>query len=69
MVNTNMNAIIPIDIQKQLENDYLSYAVKTLSRSLPSAIDGLKISQRRIMQVMLDGYGSSSKLSKVMKKV
>ena len=65
--NNNTMTQISVDISRQLQSDYLSYAMETLNRSLPSAIDGLKVSQRRIVQIMLKGYTSKDKLSKVMK--
>jgi len=62
-----MKQIESVNLSDQLQQDYLSYAMETLNRSLPSVIDGLKISQRRIMQIMLKGYRHTDKLSKVMK--
>ena len=56
-----------VDISRQLKDDYLSYAMQTLNRSLPSVVDGLKVSQRRIIQIMKNGYSSTDKLAKVMK--
>lgn len=45
-----MMQITTIDASKQIADDYCTYALSTLNRALPDAIDGLKVSQRRIMQ-------------------
>ena len=45
-------AIQQISLEKQLATDYLTYAFSTLNRSIPDAIDGLLISQRRIIDTM-----------------
>lgn len=42
------------DIAQLLSQDYVTYAISTLNRALPSVVDGMKISQRRIIQTGLD---------------
>lgn len=43
-----------VSIVDELKNDYLSYCISTLNRAIPSALDGLKVSQRRIIQTGLE---------------
>lgn len=45
--------ILDTNIATQMADDYVGYALATLNRSLPSATDGLKLSQRRILQIGL----------------
>ncbi len=47
--------IRPLDIQDEMRNSYLTYAMSVIvSRALPDARDGLKPSQRRILLAMSD---------------
>jgi DNA gyrase subunit A len=47
--------IIDLDIQRELQDSYLTYAMSTImDRALPDARDGLKPSQRRILVAMND---------------
>lgn len=41
-----------VEISEVVKNDYLSYATSSFIRMIPSAIDGLKPSQRRILYTM-----------------
>lgn len=50
-----MNKIITSSVASQMADDYTSYSVATANRAIPSAIDGLKLSHRRILQVCLQG--------------
>ena len=53
------------DVVTLLADDYVSYALATLNRALPSAIDGLKVSHRRILQTGLEhGYTGLVKTSR-----
>ena len=49
-----MSNFIETDLSKQVQTDYLDYAVATLSRALPDLRDGLIPSRRRILQTMLE---------------
>lgn len=46
-----MSNSLKVSVEKQLAEDYLAYATKTLSRGLPGALDGLNLAQRRILQI------------------
>jgi DNA gyrase subunit A len=46
---------IPVNITKQVQEDYLAYSLSVLvGRAIPDLYDGMKVSQRRILQVMLE---------------
>lgn len=47
-------AIIKANLTTELKNDYMQYAVAVFSRALPCLYDGLKVSQRRVLQVMFE---------------
>ena len=50
-----MNNYIPVNITKQVQEDYLAYSLSVLvGRAIPDLYDGMKVSQRRILQVMLE---------------
>jgi len=57
---------VPLNIEDELKDSYLSYAMSVIiSRALPDARDGLKPSQRRILLAMNDlGLGPASTTSK-----
>src|SRR6187397_2059172 len=61
--------VIELDIQRELKDSYLTYAMSTImDRALPDVRDGLKPSQRRIMVAMNDlGLGPRSKHRKCAK--
>lgn len=42
--------VINVSAEKELRTSYLSYSVAIFNRALPSAVDGLKVAQRRIIQ-------------------
>lgn len=46
----------PIECSDFLNNDWIDYSYEACVRSVPSAIDGLKPSQRKILYVMLNNY-------------
>jgi DNA gyrase subunit A len=49
------NGYIPVSITKQVKEDYLAYSLSVLvGRAIPDLYDGLKVSQRRILQVMVE---------------
>lgn len=53
--NGNTEDIRSLDIQDEMRNSYLTYAMSVIiSRALPDARDGLKPSQRRILVAMND---------------
>ncbi|OWZ83465.1 DNA gyrase subunit A [Natranaerobius trueperi] len=55
MSDLNTGKIIPIDIQKEMENSFLDYAMSVIvSRALPDVRDGLKPVHRRILYAMHD---------------
>lgn len=50
-----MNEYIPVSLTKQVQEDYLAYSLSVLvGRAIPDLYDGMKVSQRRILQVMLE---------------
>lgn len=54
-IGTRQENIRPLDIQDEMRNSYLTYAMSVIiSRALPDARDGLKPSQRRILVAMGD---------------
>jgi DNA gyrase subunit A len=68
--NGSDERIRPLDIQDEMRNSYLTYAMSVIvSRALPDARDGLKPSQRRILVAMNDlnlgPTGSRTKCSKI----
>lgn len=55
-----------VNVADQLAADYVTYAISTLNRAIPNAIDGLKVSQRRVIQSAKDlGLTSSGPFRKV----
>src|ERR1700747_2652530 len=51
----NHGKIVELDIQRELKDSYLTYAMSTImDRALPDVRDGLKPSQRRILVAMND---------------
>src|SRR5437667_11973256 len=64
--NGNGESYPPLNIEDELKNSYLSYAMSVIiSRALPDVRDGLKPSQRRILVAMHDlGLGPTSSTSK-----
>lgn len=55
MSNGDLENVVPFDIQEELRQSYLTYAMSVIiSRALPDARDGLKPSQRRILVAMHD---------------
>jgi DNA gyrase subunit A len=51
----NHGRIVELDIQRELKDSYLTYAMSTImDRALPDVRDGLKPSQRRILVAMND---------------
>ncbi len=55
MGNMLEGKVIPIDIQKEMENSFLDYAMSVIvSRALPDVRDGLKPVHRRILYAMHD---------------
>ncbi|MGL4567479.1 MAG: DNA gyrase subunit A [Fusobacteriaceae bacterium] len=54
------------DISKIISTDYVNYAISTVNRSIPSVVDGLKVSQRRIIQ---SGFELGLKADKPFRKV
>ena len=69
-VNDTNERIRPLDIQDEMRNSYLTYAMSVIvSRALPDARDGLKPSQRRILVAMNDLHlspgASRTKCSKI----
>ncbi len=68
--NDTNERIRPLDIQDEMRNSYLTYAMSVIvSRALPDARDGLKPSQRRILVAMNDLHlspgASRTKCSKI----
>ena len=53
--------LMQVPLQKQMADDYVSYALATVGRSMPNAIDGLKVSQRRLLQTAFSHGLHSSK--------
>jgi DNA gyrase subunit A len=52
---TNLGIINPIDINREMRNSYLDYAMSVIvARALPDARDGLKPVHRRILYAMYD---------------
>jgi DNA gyrase subunit A len=45
---------LPVSLSKELQQSYLTYSVAIFNRALPSAIDGLKSAQRRIILGLKD---------------
>jgi DNA gyrase subunit A len=62
----NGNGFEPLNIEDELKDSYLTYAMSVIiSRALPDVRDGLKPSQRRILVAMNDlGLGPNSATSK-----
>ncbi len=61
--NANDGNIKLLDIQDEMRNSYLTYAMSVIiSRALPDVRDGLKPSQRRILVAMndLNPFGTRS---------
>lgn len=58
-----------VSAEKELKNSYLAYSVAIFNRALPSVVDGLKVSQRRIIQGLKDlnlkPEGSYKKVSRL----
>jgi DNA gyrase subunit A len=55
VATTDSERIVPRDIEEELKDSYLTYAMSVIvSRALPDARDGLKPSQRRILVAMND---------------
>ena len=53
--NPNAGRVLDLDIQRELQDSYLTYAMSTImDRALPDVRDGLKPSQRRILVAMND---------------
>jgi len=51
----NGGAVLDLDIERELQDSYLTYAMSTImDRALPDVRDGLKPSQRRILVAMND---------------
>ena len=46
------DVIKEVDVAQVMKDSYLEFAVASYMRMLPSAIDGLKPSQRRILYTM-----------------
>lgn len=59
--NAPAGKIIATSIVNEMADAYTSFAIATLNRALPSAIDGLKISQRRILQTAFEKGFTSDK--------
>src|SRR5215831_19192336 len=54
--DTTFGAIEPIEIQEEMEQSFLDYAMSVIvQRALPDARDGLKPVQRRILWGMWEG--------------
>ncbi|GAT78129.1 DNA gyrase subunit A [Ehrlichia ruminantium] len=63
---SNLNNVIPVSIEQELEDSYLSYAMSVIvSRAIPDIRDGLKPVHRRILYSM---YKSGYDYSKPYKK-
>jgi DNA gyrase subunit A len=64
--NGNGDAYPPLNIEDELKDSYLSYAMSVIiSRALPDVRDGLKPSQRRILLAMNDlGLGPNAATTK-----
>ena len=68
--DSNIGTIRPISIEKEMRDSYLDYAMSVIvSRALPSAQDGLKPVQRRILYAMSElsltpgaGYKKSARI-------
>ena len=53
--NADAGQIVELDIRRELQDSYLTYAMSTImDRALPDVRDGLKPSQRRILVAMND---------------
>lgn len=60
------NSTISVDVSKQVTNDFLTYVVSTSNRAIPDAVDGLKVSHRRIVQTcLLNNYVNLVKTAKI----
>ena len=61
---------IAANISEEIKKDYLTYAISTANRAIPSSIDGLKQVQRRIIFTMLeDKLVENTKTLKISGKV
>lgn len=49
-----MNNLLDTNLTSQVSDDYLAYAVATLSRAIPDIYDGLIPARRRILQTMVE---------------
>ena len=49
-----MKGFIPVSINNELKNSYLTYSVSIFNRALPDVTDGLKVAQRRIILGLKD---------------
>ena len=63
-----INQLIPTSVATELTNSYLQYAISTANRAIPSAVDGLKTVQRRIIQSAFElGLLNSQPFKKVVR--
>lgn len=46
--------MVPVSINEELKNSYLTYSVSIFNRALPDVTDGLKVAQRRIILGLKD---------------
>ena len=61
-MKSNIAEIIPISIEKEMQNSYLDYAMSVIvSRAIPDARDGLKPVHRRIIYAMNDSGAHSNR--------
>ncbi|MGJ9513169.1 DNA gyrase subunit A [Actinotignum sp. GS-2025b] len=67
----NHDAIMEVDLQREMESSYLDYAMSVIvGRALPDVRDGLKPVHRRVIYAMYDGgYRPDSSFSKSAKIV
>ena len=49
-----MTSFVPVSINSELRNSYLTYSVSIFNRALPDVTDGLKVAQRRIILGLKD---------------
>ncbi|MEL0025557.1 MAG: DNA topoisomerase (ATP-hydrolyzing) subunit A [Schleiferiaceae bacterium] len=49
-----MTSFVPVSINQELRNSYLTYSVSIFNRALPDVTDGLKVAQRRIILGLKD---------------
>ena len=49
-----MKSFVPVSINTELQNSYLTYSVSIFNRALPDVTDGLKVAQRRIILGLKD---------------